>query len=159
MIPAWQRSRGVSSEASWSPACPLAVVVFGSIGLRAAQVVVGVSTSSFRDLPRVTGRDNVDDVIRALQAAGATHVELAFANVEPAPPSTAPVMGGSAAYPRRIVLSPEEVAATNASARTALRTWRHEAAAGLLRDGAAQVDRRRTDRARLRARLRRLVYR
>jgi len=104
----------------------VAGAAFRSIGLRASQVVIGVSTSSFRDLRRVTGLDNVDEVVRALQAAGATHIELALANVEPAPPSTAPVMGGSAAYPRRIVLSPEEIAATNASARTALRTWRHE---------------------------------
>src|SRR5260221_3881746 len=81
---------------------PLAAVM-GSIRLSAAQVTAGVSTSSFRELPRVTGRDNVDDVIRALQAVRARHVELALANVEPAPPSTAPVLGGSAAYPRRIV--------------------------------------------------------
>ena len=67
---------------------------------------------------------NIDDVIGALRAVGATHVELAFANVEPAPPSTAPFMGGSPAYPQRIVLSPEQVAAMNASARAALRTWR-----------------------------------
>jgi sugar phosphate isomerase/epimerase len=92
--------------------------------LFASEVPLWVSTSSFRDLPRVTGRDNVDEVIRALKAARATHVELAFANLEPAPPSVAPVMGGSAAYPRRIVMSPEEVAATNSSARAALRTWR-----------------------------------
>jgi sugar phosphate isomerase/epimerase len=102
---------------------PLAAVI-GSIRLSAAQVTIGVSTSSFRDLPRVTGRDNVDEVIRALQTVRATHVELALANVEPAPPSTGPIMGGSAAYPRRIVLSPEETAATNADARQALRTWR-----------------------------------
>ena len=85
---------------------------------------IGVSTSSFRDLPRVPGRDNLDEVIRALQAVRATHVELAFANLEPAPPSTAPVMGGSAAYPRRIVLTPEQVAATNSVARAELRAWR-----------------------------------
>lgn len=102
---------------------PLAAVM-GSIGLAATRVTVGVSTSSFRDLPRVVGRDNVDDVIRALQAVKATHVELAFSSVEPAPPNTAPTMGGSAAYPRRIVLSPEEVAATDVAARQALRTWR-----------------------------------
>ena len=80
----------------------------------ARPLVLGVSTSSFRDLPRVTGRDNVDDVIRALKAVGATHIELALANVEPAPPSTAPFMGGSPAYPRRIVFTPEQIAATNA---------------------------------------------
>jgi sugar phosphate isomerase/epimerase len=103
---------------------PLSAAI-ASITLAAAfDTVCGVSTSSFRELPRVTGRDNVDDVIRALQSVRATHIELALANVEPAPPGAAPVMGGSNAYPRRIVLSPEEVAATNAGARAALRTWR-----------------------------------
>jgi hypothetical protein len=92
--------------------------------LSAGEAAIGVSTSSFRDLPRVTGRDNLDEVIRALQAIRATYVELAFANLEPAPPSVAPVMGGSAAYPRRIVLTPEQVAATNSVARDELRTWR-----------------------------------
>src|SRR5690348_13114437 len=96
----------------------------------AGDLTIGVSTSSFRDLPRVEGRDNLDDVIRALQAAGATHVELAFSNLEPAPPPTAPVMGGSSAYPKRIVLTPEQVAATNSAARGELRAWRLETPAG-----------------------------
>jgi hypothetical protein len=47
----------------------------------------------------VEGQDNLDAVIRALQTTSATHIELAFANVEPAPPSVAPFMGGSNAYP------------------------------------------------------------
>jgi sugar phosphate isomerase/epimerase len=102
---------------------PLAAVL-RSTGLSAAELPIGVSTSSFRDLPRVTGRDNLDDVMKALKAVRATHVELAFANLEPAPPSVAPVMGGSAAYPRRIVLTPEQVAATNSVAREELRAWR-----------------------------------
>ena len=116
---------------------PLATVM-GSTRLSAAEVTVGVSTTSFRDLPRVTGRDNLDDVIRALQAV-ATHVELGLANLEPAPPSTAPVMGGSAAYPRRIVMTPEEVAATNTSARSALRTWRLHAPAALFEEMRARL--------------------
>jgi sugar phosphate isomerase/epimerase len=95
-----------------------------SIALSAGDAPIWVSTSSFRDLRRVPGRDNLDEVIRALQAVGVTHVELALANLEPAPPSTAAVMGGSAAYPKRIVMTPEEVAATNSSARAALRAWR-----------------------------------
>jgi sugar phosphate isomerase/epimerase len=102
---------------------PLAAAM-GSARLFAAELPVGVSTASFRDLPRVTGRDNLDDVMRALKAARATHVELALANLEPAPPSVAPVMGGSAAYPRRIVMTPEEIAATDSAARDALRAFR-----------------------------------
>ncbi len=93
--------------------------------LRAAsRTVVGLSGASVRDLRRIPGRDNLSDVIGVLRAVGVTSFELALANVEPAPPSVAPVMGGSAAYPRLIVLSPEEVAATNAQARAELRSWR-----------------------------------
>ena len=103
---------------------PLAV----SFRRYAAPIRVGVSTFSFRDFPRVTGRDNVDDVLRALKAVGATDVELSLQHIEPAPPSVAPTMGGSAAYPKRIVLTPEQVAATNADARDALRQWRLNAA-------------------------------
>lgn len=98
--------------------------------LPGSHLVVGVSTSSFRALRRVAGRDNVDDVLHALQAVRATHVELALADVEPAPPSTAPFMGGTPAYPQRVVLTPEQVAATNAAARAALRVWRAQSAAG-----------------------------
>jgi sugar phosphate isomerase/epimerase len=87
-------------------------------------MAIGVTTSSFRDLPRLTGRGNVDAVLQAARSAGATHLELALLNIEPAPPSTAPVMGGSAAYPKRIVLTPEEIAATDSASRDALRTWR-----------------------------------
>lgn len=101
-----------------------AIAVLGSIRLQASPMAIGVTTSSFSDLPRVPGRGNVDAVLQAARRAGAAHVELALANVEPAPPSTAPVMGGSAAYPRRIVLSPEEIAATDSAARAELRAWR-----------------------------------
>jgi sugar phosphate isomerase/epimerase len=90
----------------------------------AGSLTLGVTTSSFRELPRVTGHDNVDDVLRALRTVGVADVELALANVEPAPPSVAPFMGGSQAYPRLIVLTPEQIAATNAQARAGLRAWR-----------------------------------
>jgi hypothetical protein len=90
----------------------------------AGPVVLGVTTDSFRDFPRVEGRDNVDDVLRALQAVAARHIDLALSHLEPAPPSTAPFLGGSPAYPRLVVLTPQEVAATNARARAALRRWR-----------------------------------
>jgi sugar phosphate isomerase/epimerase len=109
---------------------PLAAAM-GSARLFASEVPVGIATASFRDLPRVTGRDNLDDVVRALHAVRAAHVELAFANLEPAPPSVAPVMGGSAAYPRRIVMTPDEIAATDSAAREALRTWRLQTPAAL----------------------------
>jgi len=95
---------------------------------------IGVPTSAFNDLPRVTGRDNVDDVIRALKTAGVAHVELSLSNVEPAPPNTAPFMGGTPAYPQRIVLTPEQVAALNADARAKLRAWRLRAPAAVFED-------------------------
>lgn len=113
--------------------------VFRSVALSAAESAVWVSTSSFRDLPRVAGRDNLDGVIRALRAVGATHVELALANLEPAPPSTAAVMGGSTAYPKRIVMTPEEVAATNSSARAALRTWRMQTPVALFGEARREI--------------------
>jgi hypothetical protein len=109
---------------------PLAV----SFRAYGAQVRVGVSTFSFRDFPRVTGRDNIDDVVRALKTVGARTIELSLQHIEPAPPSVAPTMGGSAAYPKRIVLTPEQVAATNADARDALRRWRLSAADDVFAD-------------------------
>lgn len=87
-------------------------------------LAVGVSTLSFRDLPRVEGSDSVDVVIRALKAVGATHVELALSDVEPAPPSTASFVGGTPAYPRTITFTPEEVARIRAHARRVVRDWR-----------------------------------
>ncbi len=107
----------------------------------ASSVALGVTTASLRDLPRVTDRDNVDDVIRALKALQVTRLELALANVEPAPPSTAPFLGGSAAYPRRVVLSPEEIARTNGEYRAALRAWRLHTAAGFFDDVRAKFAR------------------
>jgi sugar phosphate isomerase/epimerase len=103
---------------------PLAVVVRPVALWATPPLTLGVTTSSFRGLPRVPGTSNVDDVLHALKTVGATHVELALAHIEPAPPSVAPFTGGSPAYPRLIVLSPEQVASTNARARSDLRTWR-----------------------------------
>lgn len=105
---------------------PLAALVGSGRAAAAGRVPLGVSSYSFRDLPRVVGQDNVDDVIRAIQVVRVTDVELAFSNLEPAPPSTGPSMGGTPAYPRRIVLTPEEIAKSNAWARGALRTWRSQ---------------------------------
>jgi hypothetical protein len=101
------------------------LTALGTTPLRAlGGLTLGVTTSSFRDLPRVTGQDNVDDVIGAVRAVRASHIELSLSNVEPAPPSVLPFMGGTPAYPRLIVLTPEEIAATNAEARADLRVWR-----------------------------------
>jgi hypothetical protein len=101
--------------------------VFGSMAFSArTRVTVGVSTSSFRDLPRVTGADNIDDVLQALRAVKATHIELALANLEPAPPSTSPTKGGSPGYPQLIVLTPAQIAAIEADYRRSLRAWRLE---------------------------------
>src|SRR5262245_43981155 len=103
---------------------PLASII-GPTWLGATGTVrLGATTSSFRDFPRVQGRDNMDDVVAALQTARVTLVELALPNVEPAPPSTRPFLGGTPAYPQRITFTPEQTAAINASARAALRTWR-----------------------------------
>lgn len=112
------------SRRAFGKAILAGIPLAASLRAYAAQAHVGVSTFSFRDFPRATGRDNVDDVIRALQAVGANPIELALQHIEPAPPSVAPAMGGSAAYPKRIVLTPEQIAATNADARDALRQWR-----------------------------------
>lgn len=113
---------------------------FRPSGVRATRgLVVGVSGASLRDLPRVTGRDNVDDVIRVMQEVRAQSIELALANIEPAPPSTAPFMAGTPAYPQRVVLSPEQVAATNASARAALRTWREQSSAATCVEAARKL--------------------
>lgn len=111
-----------------SAGVPLATIL-GSTQLDATGTVrLGVTTSSFHDLPRVPGRDNIDDVIAAVQAARVTLVELALSNIEPAPPSTRSFIGGTPAYPQRITFTPEQIAATNAAARAALRTWRLQTA-------------------------------
>jgi hypothetical protein len=90
----------------------------------AGAVTLGVSTSSFRDLARIPGRDNLSDVMRALAAVRATRIELALANIEPAPPSTSPTVGGTPAYPQLIVLTPEQIAFVKQQYRIDLRRWR-----------------------------------
>jgi hypothetical protein len=111
-----------------SAGVPLATILSSAQLDAIGTVRLGVSTSSFRDFPRVTDRDNMDEVIAALQASRITLVELALSNVEPAPPSTRSFMGGTPAYPQRITFTPEQIAATNAVARAALRTWRIQTA-------------------------------
>ena len=89
---------------------------------------LGVATYSYRDLPRTPGRDNVDDVIKALQFAGAREIELHSANTEPAGPNSGPaVPPPPSAYPPPVKPpSPEEVAAAKLAVRNSLRRWRLE---------------------------------
>src|SRR5947209_842952 len=63
-------------------------------------VRVGVDTYSFRELLRTPGRDNVDDIIKAVQFTGAREIELSSANTEPAGPNSGPaVPRPPSAYP------------------------------------------------------------
>jgi sugar phosphate isomerase/epimerase len=89
-------------------------------------VRLGVATYSYRDLLRVPGQDNVDDVIRALQFAGAAEIELSSANTEPAGPNSGPAAPRPpSAYPPPVTApKPEEVAAAKLAVRNALRQWR-----------------------------------
>ena len=89
-------------------------------------VSVGVATYSFRDLLRTPGKDNVADVIQALQYAGVREIELASANTEPAGPNSGPaVPPPPSAYPPPITApKPTEVAAAKLAVRNSLREWR-----------------------------------
>jgi sugar phosphate isomerase/epimerase len=89
-------------------------------------VRLGVATYSYRDLVRTPGRDNVEDVIKALQFAGAQEIELHSANTEPAGPNSGPaVPPPPSAYPPPVKPpSPEEVAAAKLAVRNSLRRWR-----------------------------------
>ena len=99
------------------------------LALRAAgdgAVRVGANTESFHDLARVPGRDNVNDVIGALKAAGVTEIDLASVNTEapspdaglPPPPPPGPYGGPPAGF------TPAELAARTRALRNNLRKWR-----------------------------------
>jgi sugar phosphate isomerase/epimerase len=104
---------------------PLATLIRTTPLRAAAGVTLGLTTYSFDRLARTPGEDNVDEVIRALKAAGIRTIELASVNFEPAPPDLGEfVHGGTPAYPSLIRRSPEQLAALRASARRSLRTWR-----------------------------------
>lgn len=93
----------------------------GDSGLR-----LGAATTSFRDLVRTPGKDNIDDLIAALKFAGVTEIELASANTEPAGPNSGPaVPPPQSAYPPPITApKPEEVAAAKRAVRNSLQEWR-----------------------------------
>lgn len=107
-------------------ALPLAAARRAVAGPGASGVRLGVATYSYRELVRTPGRDNVDDVIKALQFAGAREIELWSGNTEPAGPNSGPaVPPPPSAYPPPIKPpSPEEVAAAKLAVRNALREWR-----------------------------------
>jgi sugar phosphate isomerase/epimerase len=94
-----------------------------------AGVHLGAITYSFRDLPRTPGKDNVDDLIKAVSACGIGEVELYSPNIEPAPPSAnRPAASGPAygvARTARPPATPEEIAQRKAY-REDLRKWRIE---------------------------------
>jgi sugar phosphate isomerase/epimerase len=96
--------------------------------LRASQggVPPGVATASFRDLPRTPGIDNVDAIIRAVKAVGASEIDLASVDTEapgpvagmPPPPPPGPYGGAPGGF------TPAELAARNRAVRDNLRQWR-----------------------------------
>jgi sugar phosphate isomerase/epimerase len=103
-------------------------VAAGLRGLRvsASGVVVpfGITSASLRELPRVTGQNSLDVVLTAIGRVGVRDVELALSDVEPAPPSVTPFIGGSPAYPVRVTFTPEQITRLNQQARADLRRWR-----------------------------------
>ncbi len=90
-------------------------------------VRLGTITYSFRDLPRTPGRDNVDDIIKAVTACSIGEIELYSPNIEPAPASAAKPAASGPAYGvargARTPPTPEQIAARKAE-RDALRQWR-----------------------------------
>jgi len=92
----------------------------------ASEMRVGLATTSFRELLRTPGRDNVADIVKAVRAAGVTEIELSSANTEPAGPNSGPaVPPPPSAYPNPIKTpSPAEVAAAKLAVRNSLRDWR-----------------------------------
>ena len=90
-------------------------------------VRLGTITYSFRDLPRTPGKDNIDDLIRALTECRIGEIELYSPNLEPAPASAArPASSGPAygvARSAPVPPTPEQIAQRKAD-REALRQFR-----------------------------------
>jgi sugar phosphate isomerase/epimerase len=95
-------------------------------GTAAGAIHTGAATESFHDFPRTPGRDNVDDIIRALKSSGVTEIDLASVNTEapspdtglPPPPPPGPYGGPPAGF------TPAELAARAKALRDNLRKWR-----------------------------------
>jgi len=92
----------------------------------ASGVRLGATTWSLRDLPRVPGKDNIDDLIQPLKSAGVTEIDLWSYNAEPAGPNFGPgAPPPPAAYPVKIkTFSKEEIEAANIQVRGLLRDFR-----------------------------------
>ena len=95
---------------------------FGAAG----GIRLGATTWSLRDLPRVPGKDNIDDLVRPLKSAGVTEINLWSYNTEPAGPNFGPgAPPPPAAYPIKIkTYSKEEIEAANIQVRGLLRDFR-----------------------------------
>lgn len=109
---------------------PAAAAAFAArIDSTSRGVHLGTITYSFRDLPRVPGRDNVDAIIAALTECGIGEIELYSPNIEPAPSGAGrPAPSGPAygvARGARPAPTPEQLAERKAD-REALRKFRIE---------------------------------
>ena len=105
-------------------------------------VRLGTITYSFRDLPRTPGKDNVDDIIKAVTACGIGEIELYSPNIEPASASAArPAASGPAYGVARARTPPtrEQIAARKAERET-LRKWRLETPASYYQDVRKKFD-------------------
>jgi sugar phosphate isomerase/epimerase len=118
-------------------------IALGGVALSAAYgassepgVRLGATTWSLRDLPRVPGKDNIDDLIKPLKSAGVTEIDLWSYNTEPAGPNFGPgAPPPPAAYPVKIkTFSKEEIEAANIQVRKLLRDFRGSTPASYYED-------------------------
>ncbi len=100
----------------WCPrhSCPEAARIDSTVN----SITLGTITYSFRDLPRAPGKNNVDDIVKAVSECGIGEIELYSPNIEPAPASAArPAASGPAygvARGARAPLTPEQIEARKA---------------------------------------------
>jgi len=109
---------------------------FGAAIDPAASVRLGATTWSLRDLPRIPGKDNIDDLIKPLKTAGVTEIDLWSYNAEPAGPNFGPgAPPPPAAYPVKIkTYSKEEIEAANIQVRGLLHDFRRDTPASYFED-------------------------
>jgi sugar phosphate isomerase/epimerase len=124
------------SATAWGGAALIGTRAFGATTDPAAGVRFGATTWSLRDLPRIPGKDNVDDLIKPLKSAGVTEIDLWSYNTEPAGPNFGPgAPPPPAAYPVKIkTFSKEEIEAANIAVRKLLHDFRLNTPAGYYED-------------------------